>query len=142
VTNIDKYLFADDKKRVKVYIEMEGIGEHKASLLQYKKNFPICCCCSHVASAFPSIDWKPNETVPSPDHLGSQDNIECTFDTHKFDLVIKGLEEEGSITRLLVDDLHCPIEPEKSKILVKDNKIVVSLFKEIESTWYRLRKGS
>ena len=99
------------------------------------------------AAAVPTLlrrrfDWKPNETVPSPDHLGSQDNIECTFDTHKFDLVIKGLEEEGSITRLLVDDLHCPIEPEKSKILVKDNKIVVSLFKEIESTWYRLRKGA
>ena len=31
VTNIDKYMFADDKKRVKVYIEIEGIGEHKAN---------------------------------------------------------------------------------------------------------------
>jgi hypothetical protein len=48
----------------------------------------------------------------------------------------------GSIRRLLVDDLHCPIDPEASKILIKDNKIVVALKKEIESTWYRLRKGA
>ena len=34
----------------------------------------------------------------------------------------------GSIRRLLVDDLHCPIDPEASKIMVKDNKVVVALF--------------
>ena len=72
----------------------------------------------------------------------AEDNITCEFDKDKFDLVIKNLDGENSLRRLLVDDLHCPIEPEKSKILVKENKIVVSLLKEIESTWYRLRKSS
>jgi hypothetical protein len=30
VTNIEKYLFADDKKKVKVYVEIEGVGAFKA----------------------------------------------------------------------------------------------------------------
>ena len=31
VTNIEKYLFADDKKKVKVYVEMEGVGAFKVA---------------------------------------------------------------------------------------------------------------
>jgi len=29
LTNVEKYLFADDKKKVKVYVEIEGVGTFK-----------------------------------------------------------------------------------------------------------------
>eukprot|EP00656_Telonema_subtile_P055152 TRINITY_DN8454_c0_g2_i1.p1 TRINITY_DN8454_c0_g2~~TRINITY_DN8454_c0_g2_i1.p1 ORF type:complete len:172 (-),score=61.73 TRINITY_DN8454_c0_g2_i1:86-601(-) len=93
---VEKYLFMDDGQKVKVYVEMEGIG-----------------ACKH--------------------------NINCVFDFSEFDLTISDFN--GQDFRLLVDDLQCPIVPEKSKIMVKPNKIVVVLYKEVRSTWYKLRKG-
>ena len=96
-TPIERYAFLDEKKKVKVYIEIEGIGE---------------------------IESK----------------VSCDFQKDTFNLYIH--DDESSGRRLFVDDLHCPIDPEKSKFTVKANKIIVSLHKEIESTWYRLRKGA
>ena len=55
--------------------------------------------------------------------------------------MLKNLDGDNSLRRLYVDDLHCGIDPDKSKITVKPNKIIVSLLKEVESTWYRLRKS-
>merc|ERR1711977_29124 len=99
VINVEKYLFMDDKKKVKVYVEIDGIGEYK-------------------------------------------DQITCDFTKDTFDLVIKEIDGENTLRRLWVDDLHCAIEPEASKIMVKPNKIIVSLMKDVESTWYKLRKSS
>lgn len=98
VLNVDKYMFADEKKKVKVYIEIAGVGEHK-------------------------------------------DNITCDFTKDTFDLVIKGMDGENALRRLYVDDLHCAIDPDASKLLVKPDKLVIALKKEVESTWYRLRKS-
>merc|ERR1711907_381746 len=95
VVNIDRYSFLDDKKKVKIYLEIEGIG-------------------------------------------ASEEKVSCEFSKDTFDLVIK--DDELSLRRLWVDDLHCPIGPDKSKFTVKPNKIIVSLHKEVESTWYKLRK--
>jgi len=90
----------DDKKRVKVYVEMEGIGDHPSEL------------------------------------------ITCDFTKDTFDLVLKELDGENSLRRLWVNDLHCAIDPEKSKITIKPDKIIISLFKEVESTWFKLRKSA
>jgi len=98
VINIERYMFMDDKAKVKVYVEIEGIGEHK-------------------------------------------DNISCEFTKDTFDLVIKELDGPNTLRRLWVDDLHCAIDPDTSKIMVKPNKIIVALKKEVESTWYKLRKS-
>ena len=95
VTMIDRYLFMDDTKKVKVYIEIEGIGA-----------------------------------------IAGQ--VSCEFEREALDLVIQ--DDETSQRRLCVDDLQCPIDPAKSKITVKPNKIIVSLHKEVVSTWYKLRK--
>merc|ERR1712070_340957 len=74
VLNIEKYMFMDDGKKVKVYIEIEGIGEHK-------------------------------------------EKISCSFTKDTFDLVIKELDGPDSLRRLFVDDLHCAIDADASKIL-------------------------
>merc|ERR1711934_415370 len=93
---IEKYMFLDDGAKVKVYVELDEIGEIK-------------------------------------------DRVHCVFDFSEFDLTIT--DYRGDDYRLLVDDLQCPIVPEKSKIMVKPNKVVVSLHKEVRSSWYKLRKG-
>jgi len=67
-----------------------------------------------------------------------EDRISCTFDVGGFNLVIK--DDESSRRQLAVDNLSNPIIPEKSKITVKPNKIIVTLFKEVEKTWYSLKK--
>merc|ERR1712166_381942 len=86
---IEKYLFMDDGQKVKVYVELEAIGECKKG-------------------------------------------VNCVFDISEFDLTIT--DYNGCDHRLLVDDLQC-------KVTVKANKIIVSLHKEVRSSWYKLRKG-
>ena len=97
MTCIDRYAFLDEKKKVKIYIEIDGIGE-------------------------------------------LQDKVSCEFEVEGFTLLIQ--DEEMAVRKLCVDDLNNPVVPEKSKFTVKPNKIIVSLHKEAERTWYKLKKGA
>lgn len=97
VTNIERYLFLDDGKKVKVYIELEGIGQVK-------------------------------------------DKVSCEFTSDTFDLVIH--DDDSSVRSLKVDDLEHPINTYFSKFTVKSNKIIISLHKEVESPWLRLRRSA
>ena len=97
VTKIERYSFLDEKKKVKVYVEIEGIG-------------------------------------------ALEEKISCDFGTDSFELVIA--DTESTKRCLSVDDLSRPIDPDRSKMTVKPNKIVLSLHKDTETTWYNLRKSS
>jgi len=62
------------------------------------------------------------------DGVGSvKDHVTCDFTRDTFDLQVKGLN--GNNYRLLQDNLDKDIVPEKSKILVKADKVVVKLAK-------------
>ena len=67
-----------------------------------------------------------------------EDRINCDFFLEGFDLLIQ--DSEKAHRRLKVDELAHQIVPEKSKIMVKPNKIVVSMQKEVNSKWYHLTK--
>lgn len=56
-----------------------------------------------------------------------KDNVTCQFEKASFDLIIKDLK--GKSYRLKKNDLEHDIVPEKSKIVVKADKIVVKLAK-------------
>jgi len=56
-----------------------------------------------------------------------KDSVDCKFTKSSFDLTVHGLN--GKHYRLIKDNLDKDIVPEKSKILVKKNKIVVKLQK-------------
>ena len=88
-------MFLDEKKKVKIYVEIDGIGE-------------------------------------------LEDKIKCDFNKDGFCLVIE--DAESAVRKLAVDNLSNEIEPEKSKVTVKPNKIVISLHKEVVKTWYSLKK--
>ena len=62
-------------------------------------------------------------------HVGSiaRENVECKFTKDSFDLIVKDLR--GKSYRLFKDMLEKDIDPEKSKIVVKSDKIVVKLAK-------------
>lgn len=66
--------------------------------------------------------------VPLPS-VGSvpRDNITCDFTPNSFDLIVKDLN--GKSYRLFKDNLEKDIEPEKSKYIVKADKIVIKLAK-------------
>lgn len=70
--------------------------------------------------------------VPMPD-VGSipRENITCDFTKSTFDLVVNDLK--GKSYRLFKDSLEKDIDPEKSKIVVKSDKIVVKLHKVKQS---------
>merc|ERR1711990_809908 len=84
ITQLDRYLFLDDDKKVKVYIEMDEAAEMKH-------------------------------------------RVSYTIEGTKFDLILR--IDEGSFHRLKVTDLRHEIDPMKSKVIVKPNKIVLSLHK-------------
>ena len=66
-----------------------------------------------------------------------KDLISCNFELNSFDLLIQ--DSKDSHRRLHVDPLAQDIWPEKSKITVKSNKIIVSLHKQDASTkWHKL----
>ena len=72
----------------------------------------------------------PFVTVYVPLHnVGSidRDNITCDFSKSSFDLIVRDLN--GKSYRLFKDHLEKDIEPEKSKIVVKADKVVVKLAK-------------
>lgn len=56
-----------------------------------------------------------------------RENVSCNFKSTSFDLTIKDLK--GKSYRLLKDNLEKDIDPQKSKIIVKAEKIVVKLAK-------------
>ena len=56
-----------------------------------------------------------------------KDNVSCDFTKSSFDLQVLGLD--GKNYRLLKDNLDKDIVPEKSRIIVKKNKVVVKLQK-------------
>jgi calcyclin binding protein len=56
-----------------------------------------------------------------------KDNVKCDFTKSSFDLVVMDLK--GKNYRLLKDNLEKDILPDKSKILIKKNKVVVKLQK-------------
>jgi len=56
-----------------------------------------------------------------------RDNIQCNFTSTRFDLTVTGLE--GKNYRLLKDNLEKDIDPNKSKYIVKRDKIVIKLGK-------------
>merc|ERR1711907_707224 len=70
VKPIEKYAFLDDGQKVKIYIELEGIGERK-------------------------------------------EGVNCVFDFTEFDLTVS--DYQGHDWRLLIEDLQCPVVPEKCK---------------------------
>jgi calcyclin binding protein len=57
----------------------------------------------------------------------SKENIGCHFTKSSFDLIVNDLH--GKNYRLLKDNLDKDIDPEKSKYLVKKNKITIKLAK-------------
>lgn len=57
-----------------------------------------------------------------------RDNITCSFSASSFDLIVRDLG--GKSYRLVNDNLENDIVPEKSKILVKADKIVIKLGKK------------
>ena len=57
-----------------------------------------------------------------------RDNITCEFTPSSFDLIVRDLG--GKSYRLVNDNLDNDIDPEKSKILVKADKVVVKLGKK------------
>lgn len=67
--------------------------------------------------------------------VGSIDrkNVECNFTQNSFDLVVKDLD--GKSYRLFKDNLEKDINPDKSKIVVKSDKIVVKLAKVKQSEY-------
>jgi len=97
VTKIERYMFLDEKKKVKIYIEIEGIG-------------------------------------------ALEDQISCDFGSESFKLTIQ--DQDDSIRVLNVEDLSRPIDAAKSKLTLKPNKIVISLHKDTQTTWYSLKKSS
>jgi calcyclin binding protein len=56
-----------------------------------------------------------------------KDNVSCEFGKDSFDLKVRGLN--GKNYRLVVDNLDNDIVPDKSKVLVKANKITLKLKK-------------
>jgi len=72
----------------------------------------------------------PFVTVYAPlPNVGSidRDNISCDFKKSSFDLIVKDLN--GKSYRLFKDNLEKDIDPEKSKLIVKADKVVVKLAK-------------
>jgi len=63
----------------------------------------------------------------------SRENISCDFTSDSFDLIVKDLR--GKSYRLCKDSLEKDIDPSKSKIVVKANKIVVKLAKVQQSDY-------
>lgn len=63
----------------------------------------------------------------------SRGNIQCDFKRASFDLVVKDLR--GKSYRLFKDSLEKDIDPEKSKIIVKADKIIVKLAKIKQSDY-------
>ena len=57
----------------------------------------------------------------------SKDNIKCQFDKDGFDITVQGLD--GTNYRLKKDNLEHDIVPDKSKFVVKANKIILKLAK-------------
>jgi calcyclin binding protein len=57
----------------------------------------------------------------------ARDSIVCDFTSSSFDLIVKDLN--GKSYRLVKDHLEKDIDPEKSKIIVKSDKIIVKLAK-------------
>lgn len=66
--------------------------------------------------------------VPLP-HVGSipKDHISCEFTKDSFDLIVNDLQ--GKSYRLFKDSLEKDIDPDKSKKIVKSDKIVIKLHK-------------
>jgi len=62
-----------------------------------------------------------------------RENIECNFTKESFDLIVKDLR--GKSYRLFKDQLEKDIDPEKSKIVVKADKILVKLAKVNKSEY-------
>jgi len=62
-----------------------------------------------------------------------REKINCDFTAVSFDLTVKDLE--GKSYRLVRDNLDKDIDPEKSKIIIKANKIIVKLAK-VKSSEY------
>ena len=68
-----------------------------------------------------------------------QDKITCSFDTDSFDLLIR--DSQFSHRRLVVQPLAELVHPDKSKLIVKPNKMIVSLHKqEVSTSWAQLSK--
>ena len=68
-----------------------------------------------------------------------KDQISCDFETTSMDLLIQ--DSDCAHRRLFVSPLARSIWPEKSKITVKPNKIVVSLHKQDRlERWTQLGK--
>lgn len=65
--------------------------------------------------------------LPNVGSAISRDSITCTFTITSFDLIVRDLH--GKSYRLLNDNLEHDIDPEKSKHLVKADKIVLKLGK-------------
>ena len=68
-------------------------------------------------------------------HVGSiaRENVKCNFTKDSFDLIVNDLN--GKSYRLFKDMLEKDIDPEKSKIVVKSDKIVVKLAKVKQSDY-------
>ena len=64
-----------------------------------------------------------------------KDQISCNFELNSFDLLIQ--DSKDAHRRLHVDPLAQVIWPEKSKITVKPNKIIVSLHKQDANAKWR-----
>ena len=62
-----------------------------------------------------------------------RENVECSYTPDSFDLIVKDLR--GKSYRLFKDSLEKDIDPEKSKIVVKADKVVVKLAKVKQSDY-------
>jgi calcyclin binding protein len=66
-------------------------------------------------------------SLPGVGSLDKENNIECKFGTSDFDLIVKDLR--GKSYRLVKTNLEKDIDPEKSKYIVKADKIIIKLAK-------------
>ena len=76
-------------------------------------------------------------------HLLSQDQIECNFDTDGFDLKIHGLANGTRNVRLVKTNLEKEIDPKRSSIRVKTDRLTITLIKaKKEESWMQLTRKS
>ena len=93
-----------------------------AAAVQYKVIDPFSFDAGGSSDQYVSI-YLPLKGVGSI----SKDNIECHFGKDDFDITVKDLD--GTNYRLMKDNLEHDIVPEKSKFVVKANKIILKLAK-------------
>jgi len=86
-------------------------------------------------------DKKVSIYITSLENLGSIDPDNIKLETSKSGMKLCLLDLEGEDYILEIPNLNGEIRKGKTKLIKEKNKLIVSLFKSEEFSWYDLRKG-